>query len=48
MTPLLPAAFRVSTIASASKALGLKIDGSSSPVPHSLSVNVFTVKCRKL
>src|SRR5215472_14869523 len=33
-------------MASASNAAGLKRPGSSSPYPHSLLVNVLTVKCR--
>jgi hypothetical protein len=43
----MPPAFSAAAIASASKAVGLKIDGSSSPFPHSLSVNVFGLRWRK-
>jgi len=47
MRPARPPAFAAPTIWSASKSVGSKTLSGSSPYPHSLSVNVFTVKWRK-
>src|SRR5579872_5530174 len=40
ITPRIPASAKALTMASASKAVGLKTPGSSSPYPHSLLVKV--------
>jgi hypothetical protein len=47
ISPDIPANAAARTIWSASNAVGANTAGLSSPNPHSLSVNVFTVKCRK-
>ena len=47
ITPFMPPAFRSLMMASASKSVGAKMFGSSSPSPHSRPVKVFTVKWRK-
>ena len=45
ISPFKPASFITATHCSASKAVGLKTSGLSSPKPHSLSVKVLVVKC---